>query len=235
MTVLLVGCDAYAAKNCSGYMELRGYNIQKASQTEDALALAELADFIIIDVNSPDIDAHKLASSIMNRNRLPVLFLTESYAVGNMERALALGGDYVKKPYSPKELCLRIETALQKAAAKDGIIRLPPLLIDTGRLCVRIKETELFLTPREYSVLMALCGSPNKTLTNEALFKALWGDGEVSSHLVRQNVSTLRKKLENAAPDIKFIHTIHGSGYVFCYPPETAKNSSSLRRTGRHK
>lgn len=221
MTVLLVDGDVDAVKKNSDYLESKGYRVLKAPDGSEALLLSVLSDFAVIDVELPDMDGYEIAEAIKMRNPVPVLFLTDPGSYENMERAFKLDGDYVKKPYSPNELCLRIVTMLQKVAIEnDGIIRMPPLLIDTRHLSVRIRGSELFLTPREYLMLVTLCRSPNRPLSHEALFRNLWGNGEVSPHLVQQNISTLRRKFEKAAPDIRFITTIHGFGYMFRFPPE---------------
>lgn len=221
MNVLLVDGEPDIVENNAEYLGARGYGILKAANGREALALVGEADCVILDVMLPDIDGYTLAPKLCAIKPVPILFLTALQSEEDMEMCFALGTDYLKKPYSLKELLLRIGAMFKNSAnATDGIVHLPPLMIDTHRLAVQMGGSELSLTPREYAILMVLSRSPNHAFSHGELFKTLWGDGEVSTHLIQQNVSTLRRKLEEAAPEIRFIKTVHGKGYMLKFPPE---------------
>ncbi len=224
MKILLVDDDEGIILNNTEYLELKGYEVLKAFNAAQALDLVCLCDCVVLDVNLPDINGFELAPQLKRLKNVPIIFLTAMQTEADIEKGFDLGNDFLRKPYSLKELSLRIAALLKNATdTRESSVSLPPLSIDVIKLNAKIGENELSLTPREYAILMALCEVPNQMLTHEQLFTQLWGSGEVSQHLVRQNVSTLRRKLEEAAPDIRFIKTIHGTGYVLRYPPEVTR------------
>jgi two-component system KDP operon response regulator KdpE len=124
--------------------------------------------------------------------------------------------DYLTKPFSTGELLARLRAALRRSArgSEDLVFAGGGLSVDTARRLVTVDGTEVHLTATEYSLLQTLVQNAGKVLTHRQLLAMVWGAGyEDETHILRVNISNLRRKLESNPLQPKFIITEPGVGY----------------------
>ncbi len=219
-TVLLVDDDVDILDNNTEYLAGKGYRVLAAGSGNEALALVSQADIVVLDVGLPDIDGFALVPQMMRIKRLPILFLTARSDDWCIENGFALGADYMKKPYSIKELSLRIQSILTRSSSLlNGILTLAPLSVNTNTLSVSVHDIPILLTPREFTMLTTLIQARGTVLTYEAIYARIWGGQGFAISIVAQHMSSVRRKLELASR-LNFIRTVRGVGYSFLYPPE---------------
>ncbi len=227
MTILLVDDDKDILENNMEYLRKHGYETLTAEHASQALAQYERADIIVLDVTMPDVDGFSLAKQLHTLTTVPILFLTARKTERDMEASFSLGSDYMCKPYSLKELLLRIESLLKKrSGSRDAIISLPPIQIDTIKQAVIINEQEIIVTRYEYIILLLLIRNKNEILSHHQIYKEVWGEHGFQVSPVAQHVSAIRRKLsENGANG--HIQTIRGVGYSFVYPSTNEKGEET--------
>ncbi len=211
------------------YLEREGYEITEAENGEQAVELASEQDFhaILLDIMMPIKDGLEAMKEIREVSATPILLLTAKGEEANRVEGFELGADdYIVKPFSPREVVLRVKAVLRRSAtvvssssssvSKD-IVVFPHLTIDHDAHRVTADGTEVSLTPKEYELLYFLAKSPDKVFDREQLLKEVWHyDFFGDLRTVDTHVKRLREKLnrvsENAA---KMIVTVWGVGYKF--------------------
>ena len=220
MKVLLVDDDMDIVENNADYLAKKGYQILKAYDGAMAMAAARAADIIVLDVGLPDTDGFLLAAELASISTAPILFLTARSDEAAIEQSFQAGSDYMKKPYSIKELSLRIASILARRTDGD-YIDIPPFQIHSPTMSLMLADQVIRLTPTEFSLLMALLKNRGKTVRYEQLFETVWGGNGFSVSVVAQHVSSLKRKMESES-NLKFIKTIRGEGYSFAVQPMPA-------------
>jgi two-component system phosphate regulon response regulator PhoB len=199
-----------------------GYTVETAASGSDALAALRRAppDVMILDLMLPDISGTELCARVRADQRLtglPIIMLTAKSEEIDRVVGLELGADdYVTKPFSPRELALRVRAVLRRRAPsgeearvlEHGLLRVDP---DSHRASV--EGAEITLTAKEFQLLVALMGRPGRVMTRERLLDEVWGsDITVTSRTIDTHLKRLREKL-GAAGDL--IETVRGVGYRF--------------------
>ena len=177
-------------------------------------------DVLLMDVNMPGADGFGVLSEIKLREETkstPVLMLTGRSQGHDIVRAFDLGAsDYVTKPFSPRELVLRIRKLLQRRAAPDAPLERfthGDLVIDTSRHSVTWKGRLLDLTATEFRLLLTLVQRRGRVQSREALLRDVWQyDTLIDTRTVDTHMRRLREKLGDAA---RHLETIRGVGYRF--------------------
>jgi DNA-binding response OmpR family regulator len=198
-------------------LELVGHACVSVFDGESALALAQYADIIVLDVGLPDTDGFSLAAELAGITDAPVLFLTARSDEQAIEQSFQAGCDYMKKPYSIKELQLRIESILSRKA-DNAQMNIPPFFINTSAMSLTINGKAVPLTPTEFSLFMMLIKNRGKTVRYARLYEPIWGNHGFSVSVVAQHISSLNRKLE--CNGIKCIKTMRGEGYCFTEQPK---------------
>jgi two-component system copper resistance phosphate regulon response regulator CusR len=146
----------------------------------------------------------------------PVLFLTAQGEVGSRIEGLELGADdYLAKPFALAELLARIRAVArrQQRQAKDGVVRVGDLAVDTERHHVERGGRRVQLTPKEFQLLEYLALNAGYVVSRSMIAEKIWGQGfETYSNAIDVHVNNLRKKVDRGAA--KLIHTVKGLGYV---------------------
>jgi two-component system KDP operon response regulator KdpE len=149
---------------------------------------------------------------------VPVIVI--SVRDGELDKVAALDAgadDYLTKPFGTSELLARIRVALRrsnKSETESVVYQNDDLLVDFMKREVRVKDQPVMLTPTEYSILQTLVNHAGKVLTHQQLIKKVWGvNYEVDAHLLRVNVSNLRRKIESDPLKPQHIITEPGVGY----------------------
>ncbi|KUP06243.1 transcriptional regulator [Bacillus coahuilensis p1.1.43] len=212
------------------YLERENYLIDEASDGNEALELAleNNYDCILLDIMMPEKDGIEVCQAIREKKATPVIMLTAKGEESNRVQGFEVGtDDYIVKPFSPREVVLRVKALLRRtstqssyipaeATSKDLLV-FPHLTIDHDAHKVLADDMEVNLTPKEYELLHFLAKSPDKVFDREQLLKEVWhyeffGD----LRTVDTHVKRLREKLNKVSEQsAKMIVTVWGVGYKF--------------------
>jgi two-component system KDP operon response regulator KdpE len=196
-----------------------GYVIFEADSGEAAMVVAvtNRPDLIVLDLGLPDLDGVEVTRRLREWTRIPIIILSVRGQDADKIAALDAGADdYVVKPFGVGELLARMRVALRHVtpAGDDPVFVVDELVIDRARREVKVAGREMQLTPTEYGLLCALAAHAGKVLTHRQLLRELWGPGyEQETHMLRVNISNLRRKLEPDPTRPHYIRTEPGVGY----------------------
>jgi two-component system KDP operon response regulator KdpE len=196
-----------------------GFNVLEASTGEQAIRAAamERPDVMILDLALPDVDGVEVTRQVRGWSKVPIIVLSARGMEQDKIAALDAGADdYLTKPFGMGELLARIRVALrhQGPPSGDAIYTAGDLTVDLARRLVTMAGQDLSLTPIEYDVLKVLVSHAGKVLTHKQLLKEVWGPAyEQEVHLLRVNISNLRRKLEPDPARPQYILTEPGVGY----------------------
>ncbi len=202
-------------------LKANGYEVISASAGKEALAKARasLPSLILLDIMLPEVDGMEVCK-ILRRDRLtasiPIIMLTARAA--EMDRVLGLeigAEDYVTKPFSPRELILRVKRLLRPSAPAEPSDHLvwKELSIDVSRHQVSIKGKPVDLTATEFKLLCLLAQRRGRVQSREQLLRDVWEyDSLIDTRTVDTHMRRLREKLGSAA---KYLDTVRGVGYRF--------------------
>jgi two-component system phosphate regulon response regulator PhoB len=198
-----------------------GYRVVSASDGRQAVEMArrERPDLIVLDLMLPVMSGAEVARALKQDEKtraIPILMLTARGAEVDRVVGFELGADdYVVKPFSPRELVLRVQAILRRdevPAAGERIVH-EPLVIDAGAHAVRVKGKEIDLTATEFKLLHQLARRPGRAFSRDQLLSEVWGyGGDVETRTVDTHMKRLRAKL---GPVGDWIQTVRGVGYRF--------------------
>lgn len=216
-------------KLLSMYLEREEFEIDEARDGKEALELAmeHEYDVILLDIMMPEIDGITVCNAIREKKTTPILMLTAKGEETNRVQGFESGADdYIVKPFSPREVVLRVKAVLRRAvsasqkeiqAAAKNLLAFPHLSIDLDAYRVTSDDVEIGLTPKEFDLLVFLAKSPDKVFKREQLLKDVW-EYEFFGDLrtVDTHVKRLREKLTSVSEAAaKMIVTVWGVGYKF--------------------
>ena len=221
--VLVVDDDLTVRDVVRRYLELAGHQVALAGNGEDALAWIERhePDLVVLDLMLPGIDGLEVCRRLRRTSAVPVVMLTALGEEENRIAGLQLGADdYVTKPFSPRELALRVSSVLRRSggavtppAAKalaDGDLR-----VDVAARTAVLRAEELSLTTREFDLLVFLLSNPGEAFTREQLLEKVWGWDFGDQSTVTVHVRRLREKIEVTPAKPMRISTVWGVGYRY--------------------
>ena len=223
--VLVVDDDPIVGDVVRRYLEQDGCQVQLVTTGADALnaAGAQPPDLVVLDLMLPGIDGLEVCRRL--RRRTPGLAVVMLTALGEeADRVLGLevgADDYVTKPFSPRELVLRIRSVLRRTsgpaavAAGSAILRDGDLVADTGRRVARLGERPLSLTVREFDLLAFLLANPARAWSRAELLDKVWGWQIGDQSTVTVHVRRLREKIEPDPAVPTRILTVWGVGYRY--------------------
>jgi two-component system, OmpR family, KDP operon response regulator KdpE len=195
------------------------YDVVQASDGEEALraVVAERPDLLVLDLGLPDIDGVEVTRRLREWTQIPIIVVSVREQESDKIAALDAGADdYLTKPFGAGELMARIRVALRRTALPESqvIFTSDDLTVDLSSRTVSIDGQEVSLTPTEYDILRALVQHAGKVLTHSQLLRTVWGIAyEDENHLLRVNVSNLRRKVEKDPARPKHVITEPGVGY----------------------
>jgi two-component system OmpR family response regulator len=176
-------------------------------------------DLIVLDVMLPDLDGLQIARRLRDDvHRTPVIFLTARDATEDKVAGLAVGDDYVTKPFSLAEIVARVRAVLRRTRGdEEGVLRFADLLLNEERHEVRRGGTLVELTPTEFNLLRFFMLNPRRVVSKRQILDHVWNyDFGGDANVVETYVSYLRKKLDRSGPPL--IHTIRLLGYALREP-----------------
>jgi DNA-binding response OmpR family regulator len=198
------------------------YDVVTAGDGEQALKKVRSAppDLIILDLMLPELDGLEVCK-LLRRDQstasIPIIMLTAKAAEMDRVLGLELGADdYVTKPFSPRELVLRVKRLLRTGVGPDDKgdrIQVGDLLVDVLRHQASVNGTGIDLTATEFKLLTTLAQRRGRVQTREKLLQDVWGyDNAIDTRTVDTHMRRLREKLGLAA---KYLDTVRGVGYRF--------------------
>ncbi|MFI5086558.1 MAG: response regulator transcription factor [Actinomycetales bacterium] len=219
--ILLVEDEELIAHVVRDYLVKEGFVVDMASDGFTALHLAATnnPDLIILDRMLPGLDGAEVCRRLRETMTVPIILLT---ALGTEEdRILGLemgADDYISKPFSPRELVLRVKSVLRRSIAEfapEARLELAGFALDPAARTVSQDGRELSLTAREFELLAFFLRRPHQVFSREELIRAVWGwdFGDLST--VTVHVRRLREKIESDATSPQLLKTVWGVGYRF--------------------
>ncbi len=222
LKILVVDDEPDAIELIEFNLKQAGFDVITAADGEEALQKARKSQpaLVVLDVMLPEIDGLEVCKTLRRdpaTASLPIIMLTAKAAELDRVLGLELGADdYVTKPFSPRELVLRIKKLLERekvAAKKADRIVFGELLIDLPRHQVSWRGKRIDLTATEFKLLMLLAERRGRVQSREQLLRDVWNyDSMIDTRTVDTHMRRLREKLGPAA---KFLDTVRGVGYRF--------------------
>src|SRR5215470_6276228 len=221
--VLVVDDDLTVADVVRRYLERDGYRVLLAADGETALQLAgeHEPDLVVLDLMLPGIDGLEVCRRLRTTSDVPVIMLTALGEECDRVVGLQLGADdYVTKPFSPRELALRVASVLRRAktpaTAIDGaVLRDGDLQIDVAARRAQLRGVELPLTIREMDLLAFLLRHSDQAFSRSELLERVWGWTFGDQSTVTVHVRRLREKIEDDPARPRRIATVWGVGYRY--------------------
>lgn len=222
-SILIVDDDSTVGGVVLSYLQragLAGRCVETGAEFRTAMA-AEEPDLVVLDVMLPDADGVQLCAEVRGRHPdLPVILLTARTEESDRIAGLTAGADdYVVKPFSPRELVLRIQSVLRRAARPREDPQQPTVLMDGDLVVDRTSHTaalagaELSLTSREFDLLAHLLANPGRAFSRDELLADVWGWDYGDKTTVTVHVRRLREKIENDPGAPTRLATVWGVGY----------------------
>ena len=182
-----------------------------------AAAAAFRPDVILLDLGLPDLDGIEVIKRIREWSQVPIIVLSVRDRENDKVAALDAGADdYLTKPFGVGELMARIRAALRRSLQEipEPVFTSNDLQVDLGSRRVTVSGTDIPLTPTEYDILRLLVTHAGKVMTHTQILKQIWGIAYLEQpHVLRVNVSNLRRKLESDPSRPQHIITEPGVGY----------------------
>jgi DNA-binding response OmpR family regulator len=222
-TVLVVEDERKIRDLVRGYLEREGLAVLSTPSGAEAIELVRSAgpDLVVLDLGLPDVPGEEVAREIRSFSPMPILMLTARVAEEHRIRGLELGADdYVTKPFSPRELVLRVKAILRRSHGTpddtDGAARFGDgeLEIDEARREVLVRGEPTDLTPTEFGLLLALATTPGRVYSRYELINRVRGyEFEGYERTVDSHVKNLRRKIETDVREPRIVETVLGGGY----------------------
>ena len=221
MKILIVDDETKIRAIIRKYAEFDGFEVDEASDGMQAVSKCRLENFdlVIMDVMMPELDGFSAVREIRKKSSVPVIMLSARGEEYDKIHGFELGvDDYVVKPFSPRELMLRVQAILSRTAKKDAadpgtVFEFEGLEIDFAARIVTIDGQRCDLSPKEYDLLFFLVKNRNLALTREKLISEVWGyDFYGDDRTLDTHIKLLRRSLGDYA---RLIVTLRGVGYRF--------------------
>ena len=220
-TVLVVEDERKIRDLLRGYLQRDGFDVLTTDSGAEAITMADRTrpDLVLLDLRLPDVPGEDVAREIRGRAAVPIVMLTAKSEEQERIRGLELGADdYVTKPFSPRELMLRIHAVLRRTqkGGAEGAVSFGGgrLVIDEARHDARIGGRVLDLTPTEWGLLVALASAPGRVYSRYELVNRVRGyEFEGYERTIDSHIKNLRRKLGDDPHDPQVIQTVTGAGY----------------------
>ncbi len=220
-TVLVVEDERKLRDLVRSYLERAGFTVLSTDSGAEAITMAAASapDLVVLDLGLPDVPGETVARELRDTSATPILMLTAKSAEEDRIRGLELGADdYVTKPFSPRELVLRVQAILRRGGppAAQGVTSFGggTLMIDEPQRQVTVRGAAVALTPTEWGVLTALATVPGRVYSRFELINRVRGyEFEGYERTVDSHVKNLRRKIEQDPGNPVIVQTVLGGGY----------------------
>lgn len=205
-----------------GYLERDGHQVLTTGSGAEALSLARdhPPDLVVLDLGLPDVRGEEVARELRTFSEVPMLMLTAKTTEEDRIRGLELGADdYVTKPFSPRELMLRVRALLRRSPALHELTVSQSfgggeLVLDEDRREATVRGHVVELTPTEWGLLLALSATPGRVYSRYELVNRVRGyEFEGYERTIDSHVKNLRQKIEADPHTPRIVETVVGGGY----------------------
>ncbi|MGC6456855.1 MAG: response regulator transcription factor [Akkermansiaceae bacterium] len=217
--ILIVEDEIDIANLVAFNLERSGFQVTIASDGREGLekVLQEQPSLVILDLMLPGMDGYQVLKEMQRDSRshaIPVLMLTAKGQIDDRIKGLELGADdYITKPFSPKELILRVKAIIKRNRSTPGsvVFSFGPFRFDKNSLTFYLEKEPLSLTSTEFKLLLFLCQRAGQAQDRNELLNVVWGyNDDVHSRTLDTHMKRLRQKLGDSG---SLIETIRGVGY----------------------
>ena len=222
-TILIVEDEEHIRDMIKISLELAEFTVHEASHVHEAkqqLAI-KIPDLILLDWMLPGVSGVAFIKQLKENTfttNIPIILLTAKAEEENKIKGLESGADdYITKPFSPRELIVRIKTVLRRGllTTLEGVLTVAGIHLDTKTQQVMINQERVTLSPLEYRLLLFFLKHPQRVYTRDQLLTFIWGgDSEVTERTVDVCIKRLRTVLDKYQLG-KLIQTVRGTGYRF--------------------
>jgi DNA-binding response OmpR family regulator len=225
-TIVLADDDRAIRELLTHHLEREGFAVVGVADSNSALRLARgAADLLVLDVGLPGVDGYDVARTLRREDRtVPIVMVTARCDELDRVVGFELGADdYLCKPFSPRELVVRVKAILRRAgrpvAQAGPLLNFGRLEIDPAAREARVDGTDVKLKPREFALLMEFADNPGVALSRDWLLQRVWGfDFNGDERTIDVHVHRLRAKIEEPWKLPPMLRTVHGFGYKFLRP-----------------
>jgi len=217
--VLVVDDEAPIRRFLRAALTAHGYEVLEARNGQEALSAltAQRPDLLILDLGLPDMEGLEVTRRLREWSNIPIIILSVREGEADKVATLDAGADdYLTKPFGVGELLARLRAAMRRTAptADEPAFTTGELKVDLASRIVTVAGQEAQLTPTEYGLLHALVTHVGKVMTHRQLLRQVWGVAyEEETHILRVNISNLRRKIEADPTRPRYIRTEPGVGY----------------------
>lgn len=219
MKILVVEDERNISEIVVKYLQKGNYNVLLAENGMEALKMfhSNSPDLIVLDIMMPYINGFEVLNEIRKTSKIPIIILSARSSFDDRIDGLSIGADdYLIKPFSPKELLLRIEKLLERKTVSQNIITLEEITIDMESGKCRWDEGEDILTSNELKLLELFVKNEGKVFSRDNLITGIFGyDYDGYDRNIDTLIKKLRKKINDNSKDPKYIKTKYGKGYYF--------------------
>jgi DNA-binding response OmpR family regulator len=219
--ILVIDDEPKIVEICQDYLKASGFEVISASNGQLGLSSArrDKPDLIVLDLMMPGMDGLDVCRALRREGNTPIIMLTARVAESDKLVGLELGADdYITKPFSPRELVARVRVVLRRSSGDttSEIIRVGEVSLDRTRYEAILPDTTVLLTPTEFEILATMMRQPGRIFSRAQLLTAVHGIAfESYERAIDSHIRNLRRKLETAAGEARYIITVHGVGYKF--------------------
>lgn len=220
-TILLVDDDQATLEANEQFFAENGYEVFCSATGRRAVEMIQTIklDCVILDIDLPDEDGFDVCSRVRTFTTLPIIFLSNYTEEESRIRGLVIGGDdYVCKPFSQRELELRVRARIhQRYGDRPAeILQFDGLIINTGDRTVSFNRRYGEFSRIEFDILAFLARHPNRIYSYEQLYDNIWNEPlNESRHNVQARIASVRQKLFDLCPGKEYIQTVRRKGYQF--------------------
>ncbi|MEG2289306.1 MAG: response regulator transcription factor [Clostridium sp.] len=221
--ILVVEDDADINSLLCNILKKNGYKVRGAYSGSEAMMCIEQFnyDVVLLDLMLPGVTGENLISEFRTNKTMPIIVISAKTAQEDKINVLKLGADdFITKPFDINEVLVRIEVQLRrytqfyKSEKQDNKLKHKNVMLNVESRQVFVKDEEISLTFREFSILELLMENPNKVFTRANLFESIWGNEFLGDdNTVNVHVSNLRSKLAKVDGQTEYVQTVWGIGF----------------------
>ena len=216
--IMIVEDDENIRELLEMYFTKAGFSVITAENGREALELfkREKPHLVILDLMIPMIDGITVAKEIRRESNTPILMLTAKAEEEDRIKGLEVGADdYVTKPFSPKEVVLRVKNILKRTYPDEKIIKIKDLEIFPKEMKVYQNGKEIPLTAKEFKIIFAMATKPGTVFSREKIMDEIYTeyDDVVFDRTIDVYIKNIRKKLGDNPKNPRYIESVYGAGY----------------------
>lgn len=219
--ILIIDDDEALSDIMKEMLEDYDYQVEQAFSVDESFEILtdKKYDLILLDINLPDGDGFEICNELRKVSTVPIIFASAKTSEDDRVRGFEEGGDdYLPKPYSMKELLVRVNALIRRTYGFSGADE----TVEFGSVCVNLSSRNVTkdgkpvsLSLKEFDLLAYLCRHRGTPVEKDKLLSEVWGAfSEVDASTLTVHIRWLREKLEENASDPQFIKTVYKVGYV---------------------